>query len=65
MCKIKCDHDCDELERTAEKLAWPISSYCPGMNEEKHENLTQGSWCPIRDLNWVPPEYKSDALFLL
>jgi hypothetical protein len=32
-----------------------------GRTEENTKNLSQDSRCPVRNSNWAPPEYKSEA----
>jgi hypothetical protein len=37
----------------------------PGGAEENHENFSQDSWSPGRDLNPGPPEYEAGMLTTL
>jgi hypothetical protein len=39
-----------------------LSRNLPGGTEEKHENLSQDSWPPSRDLNPGPPEYEAGVV---
>jgi hypothetical protein len=36
--------------------------YFPGGTEERRKILSQDCGCPVRDLNWAPPEYITEAL---
>jgi hypothetical protein len=38
-----------------------LSKYFGGGNKKNTKILTQDNWCSSRDLNWVSPEYKSEA----
>jgi hypothetical protein len=39
-----------------------LSWHMPGRTEENHENLSQDSLSPGRDLNPEPPEYETGVL---
>jgi hypothetical protein len=39
-----------------------VSRYLPGGTEESQEDVSHDSRCRDRDLNWVSPEYGSEAL---
>jgi hypothetical protein len=41
-----------------------LSQNFPADLRKIKRNFSQGSWCPGRDSNWAPPEYKSEELSL-
>jgi hypothetical protein len=43
------------------KMSW-MAAIIPGGTEENHENLSQNSQSPGRDLNPGPPKYEAGVL---
>jgi hypothetical protein len=50
------------MEGTGPDLIEVWAKYSARRTEESNEKYSQDKWCPGRDVNWAPPEYKSRML---